>query len=140
MLLLLCIQYTLQGAEGKRFQEGIDINKGLLTLGNVISALGDEVRVLQLLELSLLYNSAVLESTTCMYAFCSCFDTQLITQPTIQLYAVQHAVVVGSAGVAHQTHLLRVLTIACVTLFTASFVLASSQSEARCMCLTETQS
>jgi hypothetical protein len=34
---------ALQGAEGKRFQEGIDINKGLLTLGNVISALGDEV-------------------------------------------------------------------------------------------------
>jgi Kinesin motor domain len=29
------------GASGKRFQEGIDINKGLSNLGNVISALGD---------------------------------------------------------------------------------------------------
>jgi DNA repair exonuclease SbcCD ATPase subunit len=29
------------GAEGKRLREGIDINKGLLVLGNVISALGD---------------------------------------------------------------------------------------------------
>jgi hypothetical protein len=29
------------GAEGKRLKEGIDINKGLLVLGNVISALGD---------------------------------------------------------------------------------------------------
>jgi len=29
------------GAEGKRKKEGIDINKGLLTLANVISALGD---------------------------------------------------------------------------------------------------
>ncbi|KAK1945275.1 Kinesin-like protein KIF21A [Phytophthora citrophthora] len=29
-------------AEGKRLKEGIDINKGLLALGNVISALGDE--------------------------------------------------------------------------------------------------
>eukprot|EP00957_Ditylum_brightwellii_P051570 3910865-Ditylum_brightwellii.AAC.1 len=28
-------------AEGKRLKEGIDINKGLLVLGNVISALGD---------------------------------------------------------------------------------------------------
>jgi hypothetical protein len=37
------VHVALQGAEGKRFQEGIDINKGLLTLGNVISALGDEV-------------------------------------------------------------------------------------------------
>jgi kinesin family protein 4/21/27 len=30
------------GAEGVRMKEGIDINKGLLALGNVISALGDE--------------------------------------------------------------------------------------------------
>lgn len=30
------------GAEGLRLREGIDINKGLLVLGNVISALGDE--------------------------------------------------------------------------------------------------
>jgi hypothetical protein len=30
------------GAEGIRLREGIDINKGLLALGNVISALGDE--------------------------------------------------------------------------------------------------
>lgn len=30
------------GAEGVRLREGIDINKGLLVLGNVISALGDE--------------------------------------------------------------------------------------------------
>lgn len=30
------------GAEGVRLKEGIDINKGLLALGNVISALGDE--------------------------------------------------------------------------------------------------
>eukprot|EP01041_Mallomonas_annulata_P004997 gene4997-9998_t len=30
------------GAEGARLKEGIDINKGLLVLGNVISALGDE--------------------------------------------------------------------------------------------------
>ncbi|KAL9272639.1 Kinesin-like protein [Drosera capensis] len=30
------------GADGLRFQEGIHINKGLLALGNVISALGDE--------------------------------------------------------------------------------------------------
>ncbi|XP_052190955.1 kinesin-like protein KIN-4C isoform X2 [Diospyros lotus] len=30
------------GADGMRFQEGIHINKGLLALGNVISALGDE--------------------------------------------------------------------------------------------------
>lgn len=30
------------GAEGQRMKEGIDINKGLLALGNVISALGDE--------------------------------------------------------------------------------------------------
>ena len=29
-------------AEGERFKEGININKGLLALGNVISALGDE--------------------------------------------------------------------------------------------------
>lgn len=29
------------GAEGKRLKEGIDINRGLLVLGNVISALGD---------------------------------------------------------------------------------------------------
>lgn len=29
------------GAQGKRLREGIDINKGLLVLGNVISALGD---------------------------------------------------------------------------------------------------
>lgn len=29
------------GAQGKRLKEGIDINKGLLVLGNVISALGD---------------------------------------------------------------------------------------------------
>jgi hypothetical protein len=32
------------GAEGVRFKEGVDINKGLLTLGNVISALGDETK------------------------------------------------------------------------------------------------
>ena len=31
-------------AEGKRLQEGIDINRGLLALGNVISALGDDTR------------------------------------------------------------------------------------------------
>jgi len=31
-------------AEGKRLQEGININKGLLVLGNVISALGDEAK------------------------------------------------------------------------------------------------
>eukprot|EP01018_Ginkgo_biloba_P036571 Gb_24604 [translate_table: standard] len=30
------------GADGLRFKEGIHINKGLLALGNVISALGDE--------------------------------------------------------------------------------------------------
>ncbi|XP_059637201.1 kinesin-like protein KIN-4C [Cornus florida] len=30
------------GADGMRFREGIHINKGLLSLGNVISALGDE--------------------------------------------------------------------------------------------------
>ena len=30
------------GAEGQQMKEGIDINKGLLALGNVISALGDE--------------------------------------------------------------------------------------------------
>ena len=29
-------------ATGKRLKEGIDINKGLLALGNVISALGDD--------------------------------------------------------------------------------------------------
>ena len=29
-------------AEGQQLKEGIDINKGLLALGNVISALGDE--------------------------------------------------------------------------------------------------
>ncbi|BFZ15016.1 hypothetical protein BsWGS_18056 [Bradybaena similaris] len=29
-------------AEGERFKEGVNINKGLLSLGNVISALGDE--------------------------------------------------------------------------------------------------
>ncbi|GAB5362003.1 hypothetical protein AAMO2058_000760900 [Amorphochlora amoebiformis] len=32
------------GAEGARMREGININKGLLALGNVISALGDEKR------------------------------------------------------------------------------------------------
>mmetsp|Transcript_15110 Transcript_15110/g.22260 ORF Transcript_15110/g.22260 Transcript_15110/m.22260 type:complete len:1577 (-) Transcript_15110:1105-5835(-) len=32
-------------AEGKRLKEGIDINKGLLVLGNVISALGDPNKV-----------------------------------------------------------------------------------------------
>ncbi|KAI4321438.1 hypothetical protein MLD38_034819 [Melastoma candidum] len=32
------------GADGMRFKEGIHINKGLLALGNVISALGDEKR------------------------------------------------------------------------------------------------
>jgi len=31
-------------AQGKRLQEGIDINKGLLCLGNVISALGSETK------------------------------------------------------------------------------------------------
>ena len=30
------------GAQGHQLKEGIDINKGLLALGNVISALGDE--------------------------------------------------------------------------------------------------
>jgi kinesin family protein 4/21/27 len=30
------------GAEGQRLKEGVDINKGLFVLGNVISALGDE--------------------------------------------------------------------------------------------------
>ena len=30
------------GAQGVQMKEGIDINKGLLALGNVISALGDE--------------------------------------------------------------------------------------------------
>ena len=32
------------GAQGQQLKEGIDINKGLLALGNVISALGDETR------------------------------------------------------------------------------------------------
>jgi len=32
------------GSEGQQLKEGIDINKGLLALGNVISALGDESR------------------------------------------------------------------------------------------------
>ena len=32
------------GAQGQQLKEGIDINKGLLALGNVISALGDEQR------------------------------------------------------------------------------------------------
>ncbi|CAM9893364.1 unnamed protein product, partial [Scytosiphon promiscuus] len=32
------------GASGQRFKEGVDINKGLLTLGNVISALGDDAK------------------------------------------------------------------------------------------------
>ncbi|CAB1117459.1 unnamed protein product [Ectocarpus sp. CCAP 1310/34] len=32
------------GASGQRFKEGVDINKGLLTLGNVISALGDDTK------------------------------------------------------------------------------------------------
>ena len=31
-------------AEGQRLKEGIQINKGLLALGNVISALGDDKR------------------------------------------------------------------------------------------------
>lgn len=30
------------GAQGTTFKEGVDINKGLFVLGNVISALGDE--------------------------------------------------------------------------------------------------
>ena len=30
------------GAQGQQMKEGIDINKGLLALGNVISALGDD--------------------------------------------------------------------------------------------------
>lgn len=30
------------GATGQTFREGVNINKGLLVLGNVISALGDE--------------------------------------------------------------------------------------------------
>lgn len=30
------------GAQGNTFKEGVDINKGLFVLGNVISALGDE--------------------------------------------------------------------------------------------------
>lgn len=33
------------GAEGARAREGIDINKGLLALGNVINALADEDRI-----------------------------------------------------------------------------------------------
>lgn len=32
------------GAEGKQLKEGININQGLLALGNVISALGDETK------------------------------------------------------------------------------------------------
>jgi hypothetical protein len=32
------------GAQGQQLREGIDINKGLLALGNVISALGDETK------------------------------------------------------------------------------------------------
>jgi hypothetical protein len=32
------------GAQGTTLKEGIDINKGLLALGNVISALGDETK------------------------------------------------------------------------------------------------
>ena len=32
------------GAEGSRFAEGVHINRGLLALGNVISALGDDTR------------------------------------------------------------------------------------------------
>lgn len=32
------------GAQGQQLKEGIDINKGLLALGNVISALGDETK------------------------------------------------------------------------------------------------
>ena len=57
-------------AEGQQFKEGIDINKGLLALGNVISALGDEqkrgkihvpyrdsklTRILQVSDVSFLY-------------------------------------------------------------------------------------
>ena len=33
-----------QGADGTRMKEGININRGLLALGNVISALGDPKR------------------------------------------------------------------------------------------------
>lgn len=32
------------GSDGLRFKEGVHINKGLLALGNVISALGDETK------------------------------------------------------------------------------------------------
>ena len=32
------------GTQGQQMKEGIDINKGLLALGNVISALGDDQR------------------------------------------------------------------------------------------------
>lgn len=32
------------GAQGQQLKEGIDINKGLLALGNVISALGDDTK------------------------------------------------------------------------------------------------
>ena len=32
------------GAQGHQLKEGIDINKGLLALGNVISALGDDTK------------------------------------------------------------------------------------------------
>lgn len=32
------------GAQGTQLKEGIDINKGLLALGNVISALGDDTK------------------------------------------------------------------------------------------------
>jgi kinesin family protein 4/21/27 len=35
------------GAEGKRAKEGIDINKGLLALGNVINALADDERLMK---------------------------------------------------------------------------------------------
>lgn len=35
------------GAEGERAREGIEINKGLLALGNVINALGDEDRLVK---------------------------------------------------------------------------------------------
>lgn len=34
----------MAGAEGERLREGININRGLLALGNVISALTDPAR------------------------------------------------------------------------------------------------
>jgi len=43
-MFLFCVSERVKrtGAEGAQLKEGIDINKGLLALGNVISALGDD--------------------------------------------------------------------------------------------------